>query len=155
MEKTVNIRLAFDPERAAAVIGVVFELFAVRPIKGGDPLTFTDERLDHILGEIRRRAPHVRFLRIGSRMVVQLPTRITPELCAVLEKHRVQMVNIHINHPKEITPLLRQRAHNELREVEAVATRHASRYALVPLLRDEPIGEERLLELSGRVLARV
>ena len=77
-------------------------------LSGGDPLTFTDDRLDHILGEIRRRAPHVRFLRMGSRMVVQLPTRVTPELCAVLEKHRVQMVNIHINHPKEITPLLRK-----------------------------------------------
>jgi len=78
-------------------------------LSGGDPFTFTDERLDHILGELRRRAPHVRFLRIGSRMVVQMPTRVTPELCAVLEKHRVQMVNIHINHPKEITPLLRER----------------------------------------------
>lgn len=78
-------------------------------LSGGDPLTFSDERLDEILGQIRARAPHVRFLRIGSRMVVQLPTRVTPELCAVLEKHRVQMVNIHINHPKEITPLLRAR----------------------------------------------
>ncbi len=78
-------------------------------LSGGDPLTFTDDRLDEILGQIRKRAPHVRFLRMGSRMVVQLPTRITPELCAVLEKHRVQMVNIHINHHKEITPLLRQR----------------------------------------------
>ena len=78
-------------------------------LSGGDPLTFADDRLDEILGAIRARAPHVRFLRMGSRMVVQLPTRITPELCAVLEKHRVQMVNIHINHPKEITPLLRQR----------------------------------------------
>jgi len=78
-------------------------------LSGGDPLTFADERLDDILGQIRQRAPHVRFLRMGSRMVVQLPTRITPELCAILEKHRVQMVNIHINHPKEITPLLRER----------------------------------------------
>jgi lysine 2,3-aminomutase len=78
-------------------------------LSGGDPFTFTDERLDYILGELRRRAPHVRFLRIGSRMVVQMPTRVTPELCAVLEKHRVQMVNIHINHPKEITSLLRER----------------------------------------------
>lgn len=78
-------------------------------LSGGDPFTFTDERLDYILGELRRRAPHVRFLRIGSRMVVQMPTRVTPELCGVLERHRVQMVNIHINHPKEITPLLRER----------------------------------------------
>lgn len=78
-------------------------------LSGGDPLTFSDDRLDYILGAIRERAPHVRFLRIGSRTVVQLPTRITPELCDILEKHRVQMVNIHINHPKEITPLLRER----------------------------------------------
>lgn len=78
-------------------------------LSGGDPLTFADDRLDEILGQIRSRAPHVRFLRMGSRMVVQLPTRITPQLCAILEKHRVQMVNIHINHPKEITPLLRER----------------------------------------------
>ena len=47
-------------------------------LSGGDPLTFTDERLDEILGAIRARAPHVRFLRMGSRMVVQLPTRVTP-----------------------------------------------------------------------------
>ena len=78
-------------------------------LSGGDPLTFDDDRLDEILGQIRARAPHVRFLRIGSRMVVQLPTRVTPRLCEVLERHRVQMVNIHINHPKEITPLLRER----------------------------------------------
>jgi lysine 2,3-aminomutase len=78
-------------------------------LSGGDPLTFADDRLDYILGAIRERAPHVRFLRIGSRTVVQLPTRITPELCAILEKHRVQMINIHINHPKEMTPLLRER----------------------------------------------
>lgn len=46
------------------------------------------------------------------------------------------------------SPLLQQRAHNELREIDAVATRHAKRYALVPLLRDEPIGVTRLLQLS-------
>ncbi len=46
------------------------------------------------------------------------------------------------------SPLLRQRATNELQEIDAVATVHAQRYAVVPLLRDEPIGVERLLELS-------
>jgi lysine 2,3-aminomutase len=40
---------------------------------------------------------------------VQLPTRITPELCEILERHDIQMLNIHINHPKEITPLLKER----------------------------------------------
>lgn len=47
------------------------------------------------------------------------------------------------------SPLLRQRAANELREINAVASRHARRYAVVPLLRQEPVGIERLLELAG------
>ena len=47
------------------------------------------------------------------------------------------------------SPLLRQRARNELREIDAVATRHARRYALVPLLQDEPVGVQRLLALAG------
>lgn len=46
------------------------------------------------------------------------------------------------------SPLLRQRAANELKEIETVATVHAQRYAVVPLLKEEPIGVERLLELS-------
>jgi len=50
------------------------------------------------------------------------------------------------------SPLLRQRARNELREIEAIATVHAARYALVPLLKEEPIGVERLLELNRSVV---
>jgi arsenite-transporting ATPase len=49
------------------------------------------------------------------------------------------------------SPLLLQRAHNELREVTAVATLHARRYAVVPLLKEEPVGVPRLLELAGHV----
>jgi arsenite-transporting ATPase len=45
------------------------------------------------------------------------------------------------------SPLLRQRARNERREIEAVATRHARRYAVVPLLEDEPVGVDRLEQL--------
>jgi arsenite-transporting ATPase len=46
-------------------------------------------------------------------------------------------------------PLLRQRAENELREIDAVAHRYARRYAVVPLLSEEPVGVERLLQLAG------
>ncbi|WP_323002295.1 arsenical pump-driving ATPase [Denitromonas sp.] len=52
-------------------------------------------------------------------------------------------------------PLLRQRAHNELREIDAVAHTHASRYAVVPLLADEPVGVARLLALAERRSATV
>lgn len=47
------------------------------------------------------------------------------------------------------SPLLRQRASNELREIKVVAHQHAQRYAVVPLLKDEPIGVKRLLELAA------
>lgn len=50
------------------------------------------------------------------------------------------------------SPLLRQRARNEFREIEAVATRHAQRYALVPLMENEPVGVQRLLDLAGHSL---
>ena len=52
-------------------------------------------------------------------------------------------------------PLLRQRACNELREIDAVAHTHASRYAVVPLLADEPVGVARLLALAERRSATV
>jgi arsenite-transporting ATPase len=45
--------------------------------------------------------------------------------------------------------LLRQRANNELHEMDTVATRHAQRYAVVPLLREGPVGVDRLLELAA------
>jgi arsenite-transporting ATPase len=47
------------------------------------------------------------------------------------------------------SPLLQARANNELREIEAVSTRHAGRYALVPLLKEEPIGVGRLLQMTA------
>ena len=47
------------------------------------------------------------------------------------------------------SPLLRRRAANELREINAVAKQHARRYAVVPLLKEEPVGIKRLLELSA------
>lgn len=53
------------------------------------------------------------------------------------------------------SPLLQQRARNELREIEAVANRHAQRYALVPLMKNEPVGVQRLLDLAGHTLEKV
>jgi len=54
-------------------------------------------------------------------------------------------------HP--LSPLLQQRAHNELKEIEAVANHHAHRSAVFPLLREEPVGVAHLLELSGHLVA--
>lgn len=72
-------------------------------LTGGDPLTLGDKNIDWLLTELRA-IDHVDIVRIGSRMPVKLPQRITPELCAVLEKHHPVWVNTHFNHPKELTP---------------------------------------------------
>lgn len=61
------------------------------------------------------------------------------------------IVNNSVAAAQPHSPLLRQRARNELREIDVVATCHAKRYAVVPLLREEPVGVERLLELTGHV----
>lgn len=74
-------------------------------LSGGDPLLLTDDRLDQILSMIREARPDLKILRIGSRLPTQLPTRITPELCRVLVKNRVTLLNTQVNHPSEITPL--------------------------------------------------
>jgi arsenite-transporting ATPase len=60
------------------------------------------------------------------------------------------VINNSVAAARPHSPLLRQRAKNELREVERVATTHARRYAVVPLLSEEPVGVSRLLELAGR-----
>ena len=60
------------------------------------------------------------------------------------------IVNTSVAAAAARSPLLRQRAANELREISAVASRHAQRYAVVPLLKDEPVGVERLLELAAK-----
>ncbi|HEX9780973.1 MAG TPA: KamA family radical SAM protein [bacterium] len=72
-------------------------------ISGGDPLTLSDDRLDHILTQLRS-IPHIEFIRIGTRNPVTLPFRVTESLCAVLKKHKPIWMSVHFNHPKEVTP---------------------------------------------------
>jgi lysine 2,3-aminomutase len=76
-------------------------------LSGGDPLMLSDEKLDWILTELRS-IPHVQVVRIGSRMPVVLPYRITPELVAMLKKHQPLWLNTHFNHPREITASARE-----------------------------------------------
>jgi lysine 2,3-aminomutase len=75
-------------------------------LSGGDPLLFSDERLEHLLSQLRA-IPHLEFLRIGTRIPIFLPQRITPELCAMLKKYHPLFVSIHSNHPRELTTEVR------------------------------------------------
>ena len=72
-------------------------------ISGGDPLMLTDRKIDYIVGGLRS-INHIEIIRIGTRVPVTLPQRITPELCAILKKHHPFYINTHFNHPREITP---------------------------------------------------
>jgi len=71
-------------------------------ISGGDPLTLSDELLDYILSNIRA-IEHVEMVRIGTRVPVVLPQRITDKLINVLRKYHPLFISLHFSHPLEIT----------------------------------------------------
>jgi len=72
-------------------------------LTGGDALLLPDRHLNWLLDELDN-IKHVEIKRIGTRTIVTLPQRITPELCAVLEAHPPVYINTQFNHPREITP---------------------------------------------------
>jgi lysine 2,3-aminomutase len=76
-------------------------------LSGGDPLMLSDGYLDWILTELQK-IPHVQVVRIGTRMPVVLPYRITNDLVAMLKKHHPLWINTHFNHPREITASSRE-----------------------------------------------
>lgn len=76
-------------------------------LSGGDPLLFSDEKLEYLLGKLRA-IPHVEFLRLGTRIPIFLPQRITPELCAMLRQFHPFFISIHSNHPRELTVEVRE-----------------------------------------------
>jgi lysine 2,3-aminomutase len=89
-------------------IGYIERTPAIRDVllSGGDPLLFSDEKLEYLLTRLRA-IPHVEFIRIGSRIPVFLPQRITPELCDMLRQFHPLFISIHSNHPRELTTEVR------------------------------------------------
>ncbi|MFA5523474.1 MAG: lysine 2,3-aminomutase [Tissierellales bacterium] len=71
-------------------------------LSGGDALLVSDERLESIIAKLRE-IPHVEIIRIGTRVPVVLPQRITDNLVNMLKKYHPIWLNTHFNHPKEIT----------------------------------------------------
>ncbi len=76
-------------------------------LSGGDPFMLPDHYLDWILTELRT-IEHVQVIRIGTRMPVVLPYRVTDELVQMLKKHQPLWVNTHFNHPREMTASSRE-----------------------------------------------
>jgi lysine 2,3-aminomutase len=76
-------------------------------LSGGDPLVLSDEKLENLLSRLRA-IPHVEFLRIGTRVPIFMPQRVTPELCAMLRQFHPLFVSVHSNHPRELTTEARE-----------------------------------------------
>ena len=72
-------------------------------LSGGDPLMLSDRKLEAVIKAVRA-IPHVEIIRVGTRMPCVLPQRITEKLAAMLKKYHPLYVNVHFNHPDEITP---------------------------------------------------
>jgi glutamate 2,3-aminomutase len=72
-------------------------------ITGGDALLLEDQALDWLLQELHS-IPHVEMKRLGTRVPVTMPQRVTPDLCSVLEKYPPLYINTQFNHPLEVTP---------------------------------------------------
>jgi len=92
-------------EQIEAAIDYIAKTPQIRDVllSGGDTLLLSDDRLEKIISKLRA-IPHVEIIRIGSRIPVVLPQRITDELCNMLKKYHPIWVNTHFNHPNEITP---------------------------------------------------
>ncbi|MCM8795985.1 MAG: lysine 2,3-aminomutase [Candidatus Omnitrophica bacterium] len=93
-----------SPSRFDAAIEYIKQNRKIRDvlISGGDPFILEDEEIENLLQKIRA-ISHVEFLRIGTRVPVTLPQRITQKLVTMLKKYSPLWVSIHFNHPKEIT----------------------------------------------------
>ncbi|MEJ2766733.1 EF-P beta-lysylation protein EpmB [Photobacterium sp. MCCC 1A19761] len=76
-------------------------------LSGGDPLMAKDSELRWLVEHISQ-IPHIKRLRIHTRLPVVLPSRITDELCELLQHSRLQTILVtHINHANELNDELR------------------------------------------------
>ncbi|HQU28093.1 MAG: KamA family radical SAM protein [Nitrospirales bacterium] len=76
-------------------------------LSGGDPLLLPDHLIDRILKALRS-IPHLELIRFGSRVPGTLPQRITPELCEIVKRYHPIYMNLHFNHPDELTPEVKE-----------------------------------------------
>ncbi|MDA0855098.1 MAG: KamA family radical SAM protein [Proteobacteria bacterium] len=94
----------FGTERWNAALNYLRSHKEVRDVllSGGDPLTLPDDRLDWLLTQLRS-IKHIEFVRIGTKVPIVLPQRITKDLVKILRKHKPWM-SLHFTHPTELTP---------------------------------------------------
>ena len=102
-------RMGFQKKQWDQAIAYIQATPAIRDVllSGGDPLTLPDEKLEYLLSRLRQ-IPHVEMLRIGTKIPVVLPHRITPALTRMLRRYHPLWLSIHFTHPAELTPEVRE-----------------------------------------------
>lgn len=98
-------QLCFSATRISEGIAYLAGQDGIRDVilTGGDPLLLEDDWLNDILTRLRQ-IPHLEIIRIGTRVPVTLPVRITAALCTTLARFHPLYLNTHFNHPRELTP---------------------------------------------------
>ncbi|HMN67239.1 MAG TPA: KamA family radical SAM protein [Bdellovibrionales bacterium] len=71
-------------------------------LSGGDPLSLGDARLERVLSDLRA-IEHIELIRVGSRMPVVCPMRVTAELVSLFKKYKPVYFMTHFNHPRELS----------------------------------------------------
>jgi len=100
-----------SPEGTRAAIGTGMDYIQAHPeirdviLSGGDPLLLDDNEIHAVLNQLRCLS-HVEIIRIHTRVPCTLPQRVTRDLTQMLKAFHPLYINIHINHPAEITPEL-------------------------------------------------
>lgn len=99
-----NDKYSFNIHQWEDAIQYIKKNFQIRDVllSGGDPLTLSDSRLEWLLTRIKA-IPHVEFIRIGTRIPVVLPQRITSNLLKTLKRYHPLWMSIHFTHPDELT----------------------------------------------------
>jgi lysine 2,3-aminomutase len=97
-------RGGIDHVSSDEILNYIKETPVIRDVilSGGDPLLLDDATLEHILAALRQ-IPHVEIVRIGTRIPVTFPERITTALCNIIKRYHPVYLNTHFNHPVELT----------------------------------------------------
>jgi lysine 2,3-aminomutase len=95
----------FNLEKWQRAIDYIAATPAIRDVllSGGDPLTLATDKLEWLLSRLRA-IPHVEFLRIGTKVPLVLPQRVTHELTRMLRRYHPLWISLHVTHPDELTP---------------------------------------------------
>lgn len=94
----------YSDEEINRAIKYISDTSSIRDVllTGGDPLMLDDDKIEWIISSLRK-ISHVEIIRIGTRMICTLPSRITDDLCQMLKRYHPIWINTQFNHPKELT----------------------------------------------------